>query len=180
MSTIEATKWYPIRVITGKERKTKELLEAEIRIEGLDKWVKSVIIPMDKESKIRDGKKIVRDKLTYPGYLLIEANLTGELIKLIKNCNGVAGFTTDGKNGAPQSLRPSEVDRMIGRIEEQENKENYCVGETIKILDGPFATFKGSISNVNQDKEKVKVDVLIFGRVTPVDLGFSQIEKILE
>lgn len=181
MSTItKSLKWYPIRVVTGKERKSKELLESEIKIEGLDKYVNSIIIPMDKEFKLKEGKKVTREKLTFPGYLYIEAQLSGELIRTIKNCNGVAGFITDGKNGTPVSLRQSEVDRIIGRIEQQQNVDNYLVGEIVKILDGPFSTFKGCITQVNEDKAKVKVDVLIFGRNTPVDLSFEQIEKVLE
>jgi transcriptional antiterminator NusG len=162
MSTIEATKWYPIRVITGKERKTKELLEAEIRIEGLDKWVKSVIIPMDKESKIRDGKKIVRDKLTYPGYLLIEANLTGELIKLIKNCNGVAGFTTDGKNNpmygrTPHNYIDIQINEVVNVIL---NNNEIKMIELSKFFDVGESTMLKKIHNfgykgINELKQKV-------------------------
>jgi len=171
-------KWYALRVVTGKERKTKELLEAEIRIEGIQKWVSEVVIPMEKEFKIKDGKKQAREKMTFPGYLLINAVLTGEAKRIIKNCNGVAGFTTEGgRDGSPVALRQSEVDRILGRIEEQKHVDSFIVGEKVKILDGPFVTFSGHITEVISDKNKVKVDVLIFGRHTPVDLSMEQIEK---
>ncbi len=170
-------KWYPIRVVTGKERKTKELLETELKIEGMDKWVRSVMIPMEKEYKMKDGKKVGKEKMIFPGYLLVEAILTGEAVRTIKNCNGVAGFTTDGKNGSPIPLRKAEVDNMLGRIEETHNAENYIIGEIVKIIDGPFNTFKGSITEYSNEKRRLKVDVIIFGRNTPVDLTFEQIEK---
>lgn len=171
-------KWYAIRVVTGKEKKTKELLEAEIKIEGLQKWVSEIVIPMEKEFKMKDGKKQSREKMTFPGYLLVNAILTGEAKRVIKNCNGVAGFTTEGgKDGKPIALRQTEVDRILGRIEEQKHVDNFIVGEKVKILDGPFTTFSGYITEVYQEKNKVKVDVLIFGRNTPVDLSMDQIEK---
>ena len=171
------TNWYALRVVTGKEKKAKQSLESELRIEKLEKYVKNIIIPTEQEIKLKDGKKYFREKMTFPGYLLIECSLVGELPRTIKNTKDIAGFTTDSKNGNPVPLRQNEVDRVLGRIEETHLVDVWLVGEKVIILNGPFSGFNGTISELNPDKIKVKVDVLVFGRPTSIDLLLTELDK---
>jgi transcriptional antiterminator NusG len=176
----ENTKWYALRVVAGKEKKALENLETEIRVNDLDSWVTEILLPSEKKSMMRQGKRIEREQLTMPGYIFIQCHLIGELPSTIKNTNLVIGFTGD-RNNNPIALRQSEVDRMIGRIEEikeASGKITYMVGELVQILDGPFSSFKGDIVNVDEDKEEVEVNVKIFGRETPVKINYLQVDRV--
>ena len=176
------TKWYVIRVISGKEKKVKEYLDKEVKINSWTNSVVQVLCPVEKIFKVLNGKKVLREKTLFPGYILLEANdgkLT-DIIHAIKNVTGVIHFL--GKEH-PTALRKSEVNKMFGKMDEVSEQgvsyaEPYIVGETVKIVDGPFNDFNGTVEEVNQEKKKLKVVVKIFGRATPVELNYMQVEKI--
>jgi transcription termination/antitermination protein NusG len=177
------TKWYVIRVISGKEKKVKEYLDKEVKINNWTNSVVQVLCPVEKVFKVQNGKKVLREKTLFPGYILLEANegkLTDDIIHTIKNVTGVIHFL--GKEH-PTALRKSEVNKMFGKMDEVSEQgisyaEPYIVGETVKIVDGPFNDFNGTVEEINQEKKKLKVVVKIFGRATPVELNYMQVEKI--
>jgi transcriptional antiterminator NusG len=175
-------KWYVLRTIGGKEKKVKEYIESEIANAGLQEYVSQVLIPTEKVYQIRNGKKVSKERNFFPGYLLIEAALVGEIPHMLKNITNVIGFLGDTKGGDPVPMRQSEVNRILGRVDEMaENEEEmnipYVVGETVKVTDGPFNGFNGIIEEINEEKKKLKVMVKIFGRKTPLELSFMQVEK---
>lgn len=177
------TKWYVIRVVSGKEKKVKEYIDKEVKINNWSKSVIQVLCPVEKVFKVLNGKKVLREKTLYPGYIMLEAlegKLTDDIIHAIKNVNGVIHFL--GKEH-PISLRKSEVNKMFGKMDEVTEQgisyaDPYIVGETVKIIDGPFNDFNGTVEEINQEKKKLKVVVKIFGRATPVELNYMQVEKI--
>ncbi len=173
-------KWYVVRAISGKENKVKEYLENEIKRLNLDDYITQVLIPKEKVYQIRKGKKISKERNYFPGYVLIEVALVGEIPHIIKNLPNVLGFL--GTKGEPDPLRPSEVNRILGKVDElaeqgEEVNVPFIVGETVKVIDGPFNSFSGVIEEINEEKKKLKVMVKIFGRKTPLELGFMQVEK---
>jgi transcriptional antiterminator NusG len=175
-------KWYVVRAISGKERKVKELIEDEVSREGMQNYVTQVLIPTEKIYQIRNGKKISKDRNFFPGYVLIEAELTGEIPHIIKNINGVIGFLGAEKGGQPLPLRINEVNRILGKVDELAESEEelnipFILGETVKVIDGPFNGFSGTIENLNEEKKKLQVMVKIFGRKQPLELSFLQVEK---
>lgn len=181
MSDIDK-KWYVVRAVSGKEKKVKELIETEIIRYNLESYITQILIPTEKVFQIRNGKKINKERNYFPGYVLIEAALIGEVPHILKNINGVIGFLGSEKGGDPTPLRLSEVNRILGKVDElAENQEElgvpYVVGEVVKVTDGPFNSFSGIIEEVNEEKKKLKVMVKIFGRKTPLELGFMQVEK---
>lgn len=177
------TKWFVLRVVSGKEKKVKEYLDVEIRRSGWDKIVKQVFVPVEKVYKVQNGKKVMREKNFYPGYVMIEVvdgKFTDEIISHINGTTNVIHFL--GKEN-PIALRKSEVNKMLGKADEVADQgitmsEPFITGETIKIIDGPFNDFNGVIEEVNEEKKKLKVTVKIFGRATPVELNFMQVEKL--
>jgi len=177
------TKWYVLRVISGKEKKVKEYLDKEVKLSGWGNAIMQVLCPVEKVFKVQAGKKVLREKILFPGYLMLEAadgKLGDEMIHTIKNITGVIHFL--GKDH-PTSLRKSEVNKMFGKMDEVSEQgvgyaEPYIVGETVKIIDGPFNDFNGTVEEVNEEKKKLKVVVKIFGRATPVELNYMQVEKI--
>ena len=174
-------KWYVVRSVSGKEKKVKQYLEAEVSRLGLSHLLPQVLIPMEKYYQMRDGKKIAKERNFYPGYVLVEAQLDGELEHIIKNINSVIGFLGD-KTGNAVPMRPAEVNRILGKVDEMaEQGESmnvpYYVGENVKVMDGPFNGFTGVIEEVNEEKKKLKVMVKIFGRRTPLELNYMQVEK---
>ncbi len=180
MSEIEK-KWYVLRAISGKEAKVREYLEADIKNSNLGEYVSQVLIPTERVYQVRkDGKKIVKERSYLPGYVLVEAALVGEVAHHLRNTPNVIGFL--GGSEKPVPLRQSEVNRILGTVDElQEASEDinipYVVGETVKVTFGPFSGFSGIIEDVNTEKKKLKVMVKIFGRKTPLELGFMQVEK---
>ncbi|HCI58721.1 MAG: transcription termination/antitermination factor NusG [Bacteroidetes bacterium] len=174
-------KWYVIRAISGKEKKVKQYIESEISRLGLSDYVAQVLIPTEKVYQIKDGKKISKERSYLPGYVLIEANLVGEIPHIIENVTGVISFL-GSKGEAPAPLRQSEVNRILGKVDELADSEEvlnipFVVGETVKVTDGPFNSFSGVIEEVHEDKKKLKVMVKIFGRKTPLELSYMQVEK---
>jgi len=181
-STGPDKKWYSLRVISGKERKIKERIELEIDRSKWGDFITQILVPTEKVYKIRAGKKVISERNILPGYILIEAiptKLSGEIIQTIANIPNVIHFL--GKNN-PIPMRPSEANRMLGKVDESQEAgeamiEPFIVGETVKIIDGPFSEFVGDIQEVNDEKKKLKVIVKIFGRGTEVELNFMQVEK---
>lgn len=173
-------KWYVVRAISGQEKKVKTYIENELQKAGLADFVPEVLIPMEKVYQIKNGKKTSKERSFFPGYILIHANLTGEVPSIITGINGVVGFL--GPKDMPTPLRVSEVNRILGTVDEQTGKgetmvEPFIVGETIKVNDGPFSGFSGVIEEVHEEKKKLKVMVKIFGRKTPLELNYVQVEK---
>ncbi len=175
-------KWYVLRAIGGKEKKVKEYIDNEIANGDLKGFVEQVLIPTEKVYQIRNGKKISKERNFFPGYVLIEAALVGEVAHTLRNFPNVIGFLGDTKGGDPVPMRQSEVNRILGRVDElaetdEEINIPYVIGETVKVIDGPFNGFNGTIEEINEEKKKLQVMVKIFGRKTPLELSFMQVEK---
>lgn len=175
-------KWYVIRAISGKEKKVKEQLELEIERQNLSDYVEQILIPTEKVYQIRNGKKISKEKNYLPGYVLIEAALVGEVEHVIQSTNNIIGFLGGEKGGDPLPMRESEVNRILGKVDElaeadEEMNIPYVIGESVKVIDGPFNNFNGVVEEINEDKKKLKVMVKIFGRKTPLELSYMQVQK---
>ena len=173
-------KFYVLRAISGKENKAKEYLEAEMKNTDLGEYVSQVLIPTEKTFTVRNGKKVVKERAYLPGYVLVEAALVGEVAHRLRNIPNIIGFLGGLDNPVP--LRPAEVSRILGTVDDmQEQPEDidlqFLVGESVKITFGPFSGFSGIIEEVNAEKRKLKVMVKIFGRKTPLELGFMQVAK---
>jgi len=181
--TVESsTKWYVVRAISGKEKKVKDLIEMEVDRLGIKTQIPQVLIPTEKVYQIRAGKKVSKERNFFPGYVLLEADLSGEVTHTIKNLPNVIGFLGAEKGGVPLALRQSEVNRILGTVDELAESEEalnipFVVGETVKVIDGPFNNFNGVIEEINEEKRKLKVMVKIFGRKTPLELSYMQVEK---
>ncbi|MBE0662848.1 MAG: transcription termination/antitermination factor NusG [Bacteroidales bacterium] len=176
----ELKKWYVLRAITGNEKKVKQYIESEVNRLGLKDYVSQILIPTEKVYQIRKGKKISKERNFFPGYVLVEAVLTGEIPHVLRNVPGVLGFL--GSKGEPEPLRMTEVNRILGRVDEMSEKGEelnipFIVGETVTVIDGPFNSFSGVIEEINEEKKRLKVMVKIFGRKTPLELSFMQVEK---
>jgi transcriptional antiterminator NusG len=176
----QVKKWYVVRAVSGKEKKVKEYIESEINRLGLQDFLSQVLIPTEKVYQVRKGKKISKERNYFPGYVLIEAALVGELTHIIRNIPNVLGFL--GTGNEPSPMRASEVKRILGKVDElAEQSEGlnvpFILGETVKVVDGPFNSFSGVIEEINEEKKKLKVMVKIFGRKTPLELTFMQVEK---
>lgn len=175
-------KWYVLRAIGGKEKKVKEYIESEISRLNLQEFISQVLIPTEKVYQIRSGKKISKERNFFPGYVLVEATLIGEIQHILKNIPNVIGFLGGSQGGEPVPLRVSEINRILGKVDElaagdEEINVPFFVGESVKVIDGPFNSFSGIIEEVNEEKKKLKVMVKIFGRKTPLELSFMQVEK---
>ena len=176
-------KWYVVRAVSGQENKVKGYIESEIVRLGMEDYLSQVLVPTEKVVSQKDGKKITKERIYFPGYVMIEANLTGELPHIIKSIAGVIGFLGETRGGDPVPLRMAEVNRMLGKVDELAVSVDhglipYEIGETVKVVDGPFNGFNGTIEKVNEDKRKLEVMVKIFGRKTPLELSFTQVEKV--
>ncbi|MCM2301335.1 MAG: transcription termination/antitermination protein NusG [Flavobacteriaceae bacterium] len=181
--TDSVLKWYVVRAIGGQENKVKTYIENEVTRLGIDDYIKQVLVPTEKVIQIREGKKINKEKVYFPGYIMIEANLSGEIPHIIKSIPGVIGFLGETRGGEPVPMRKSEINRMLGKVDELAiQNENviipFVMGETVKVIDGPFNGFDGTVEKVNDEKRKLEVMVKIFGRKTPLELSFMQVEKI--
>jgi transcriptional antiterminator NusG len=175
-------RWYVVRAVSGKEKKVKELLELEISRHKLNDFVAQVLIPTEKVFQIRNGKKVNKEKAYLPGYVLIEASLVGEVPHIIKGIPNVIGFLGAVKGGEPVPMRLSEVNRILGKVDElAENQEEvripFVTGENVKVIDGPFNNFSGVVDEINEEKKKLKVMVKIFGRKNLLELSYMQVEK---
>jgi len=190
IAPVPDTKWYVLRVVSGKEKKIKEYLDKDIVRNGWVNVIKQIFLPMEKVYKVQNGKKVMREKNYFPGYVMIEvidnkAPIADDIVMHISNITNVMHFLTDGKGskGNIISLRKSEVNKMLGKVDEMNDmggsiSEPFILGETIKIIEGPFNDFNGVIEEVHEEKKKLKVTVKIFGRSTPVELNYMQVEKL--
>lgn len=177
-------KWYVLRAAGGKEKKAKEYLEKEIERYKLQDLVDNVLVPTEKVYRIQNGKRVCSERLFYPGYVLIQAEMTGELQYIIRNeVPHMSGFLTEGKSGrVPLAMRDEEVKRFLGDQDETTEANettiiDYQVGEAVKITDGPFSGFSGTVEEIIEDRSKLKVVVMIFGRKTILELNFTQVTK---
>ncbi|MDO4763199.1 MAG: transcription termination/antitermination protein NusG [Flavobacteriaceae bacterium] len=176
-------KWYVLKAVSGQENKVKSYIESEVKRVGYENFVTQVVIPTEKVVQMRNGKKVLKERPYYPGYLMVEANLMGEIPHLIKNIPGVISFLSLTKGGDPVPMRKAEVNRMLGRMDELSEfavdvEIPYEVGENVKVIDGPFNGFTGIIEKIHEDKKKLEVKVRIFGRETPLELSYMQVEKL--
>lgn len=176
--------WYVVRAVSGQEKKVKSYLETEIARQNLQEIVPQVLIPSEKVYEMRNGKKRVRERNYFPGYVLIAADLThGEVLHTITNIPGVIGFLgSRDKTKMPVPLRQNEVNRILGKVDEMDEAEEkldtpFIVGEIVKVMDGPFSGFTGTVEEVFEERRKLNVMVKIFGRNTPVELNYFQVEK---
>lgn len=175
-------KWYVVRAISGKEKSVRDYIEMEISRLKLNDYVSQVLIPTEKVYQIRNGKKISKERSFFPGYVLIEAALEGEVVHVIKNVPNVMNFLSADKSGTPMPLRTAEVNRILGKVDELAESDEeinipFVIGENVKVIDGPFNNFNGIIEEINEEKKKLKVMVKIFGRKTPLELSYMQVEK---
>ena len=176
---VENMSWYVLRVIGGKERKTVESIGKEIDRLGIQDFVSQILVPTEKVYQIRNGKKISKEKNFFPGYVLVKIDLTKEIYHMIKNLQKVSGFL--GSSDKPTPISDNEIKRILGQVSEsavtQKTGVSFEIGEKVKVCDGPFASFNGLIEEIDEEKSRLKVSVSIFGRPTPVDLEFNQVEK---
>ena len=174
-------KWYVLKSISGKEQKVKEYIETACRTAGLDEFVSQVLIPTEKVVTLRNNKRVVKDKVLLPGYVLVECNLTDECYPRLRNVPNVLGFLSNTRDQKPSPVRQAEINKLFGTedavVEETFMEETYLVGEKVKVTDGPFNGFSGEIEEVQTDKKKLKVIVTIFDRQTPLELSFNQVVK---
>ncbi|MFA5619876.1 MAG: transcription termination/antitermination protein NusG [Weeksellaceae bacterium] len=177
-------KWYVLKTVSGQEIKIKTYIENEIKYHKLEDNVGQIVVPMEKVVHMKNGKRTQKEKVYYPGYIMIEASLEGEVVHVIKNIPGVISFLSSTKGGDPVPMRQAEVNKMLGRVDQLAESDDslfnipFLEGEVVKVIDGPFNGFNGTIEKVNEDKRKLEVMVLIFGRKTPLELSFMQVEKV--
>ena len=181
--TVDLKKWYVVRAVSGQENKIRDYMDSEINRLGFNDFVEDILVPTQKVVQIRKGKKINKEKVYFPGYIMIKANLTGEIPHIIKGLPNVIGFLGETKGGDPIPLRKAEVNRMLGKVDELSTESEsvsipFEFGENIKVIDGPFNGLNGTIEKVNQEKRKLEVMVKIFSRKTPLELSYMQVEKI--
>src|SRR5690554_5146719 len=179
--------WYVLRAVSGQEKKIKSYIENEIARQKLAEYVPQILIPSEKVFEMRNGKKRVREKNFFPGYIIISADLSqGEVYHIITSIPGVIGFlgSSDGSGTSktPIPLRQSEINRILGKVDEASEEVaapavSFYEGETVKIVDGPFSSFVGVVEDVSDERKKLKVVVKIFGRSQPVELSYAQVEK---
>lgn len=176
-------KWFVLKVVSGQENKIKGYIDMEIVRSKWENAITTVLVPTEKVYKIKNGKKVIKDKTLYPGYLYIEVEekvFTSEMLATIRNISGVMNFLGGNQ---PQALRPVEVQKLLGKLDEvigagETMMEPFIINESVKIIDGPFNDFVGNIEEINEEKKKLKVVVKIFGRKQPVEVSFGQVDKI--
>lgn len=173
-------KWYVIRCASGKERKAKKHIEGEIKLQKLENHVSQLLIPSKKENYIRKGKKVSREVNFFPGYLLIQSEFGPDIQHIIKNTEGVISIL--GEKDKPASLRESEVYAILGKVDDSKNKtedvHEFILGETVIVTDGPFTNFNGTVEEINKEKKRLKINVKIFGRITPLEIEYTQVMKL--
>lgn len=173
-------RWYVVNVHSGSEKKVADYIREQVTKKGWESRIPEVLVPMEKIVEVKKGEKINTERNFFPGYVLVSMEMADETWHLVHNTPKVSGFL--GGKGRPTPISKAEVDRIVGQIQERVNKPKkhiaFETGEQVRVVDGPFSTFVGLVEEVEEDKERLKVAVSIFGRATPVDLDFSQVEKI--
>ena len=180
MAEVKEMRWYALKAISGKEQKVKEYIELDMKNHHLDQYVPQVLIPTKRVEQVVREKRVVKEVNMLPGYVLVEAQLVGEIAHMLRNTPNVLGFLCG--TDKPTPLRQAEINRMLGVDQDEEVvpevlQTDYIEGESVKVIDGPFSGFNGKIENVNSEKQKLKVAVKIFGRDTTLELNFGQVEK---
>jgi transcription termination/antitermination protein NusG len=173
--------WYVVHTLSGHENKVKESIETSMKQEeGMDQYIKTVLVPTENVSEVKSGKKTIRKRKFFPGYILLEMEMTNEAWHFINNINGVIGFVGGGNKPVP--LKEQEVNEILKQVEEKQSKVKPKVafeqGEGVKVIEGPFLNFAGVVHEINPEKGKLKVMVTIFGRETPIELEYWQVEKV--
>ena len=181
MSNTTEKKWYVVRAMGGKEKKVKEYLESEIKRLNYQDRIFNVLIPTEKYIDVKNGKRVTKERILFTGYVYVEAILDGEVAHVIKDIPNVLGFLGDGKGSEPVPVRPEEMNRILGRMDEMQNlgAENsipFKVGLSVVVTDGPFNTFNGVIEEVNAERQTLRVSIKLFGRVTPLELSYTQVK----
>lgn len=175
-----AARWYIVQAYSNFEKKVAEAIEEKVKQKGLSHLFEQILVPTEKIIEIRRGRKVEAERKFFPGYVLVRANLTDEAFHLIKNIPKVTGFL--GSDSKPVPIPDSEADRIINQVQEGVERPksalSFEIGEQIRVADGPFASFNGFVQEVDQERSRLKVEVSIFGRATPVDLEFRQVEKV--
>lgn len=176
-------KWYVVKAVGGQENKVKDYLINEITRLNISDYIETVLVPTEKVIQIRNGKKYNKERVYFPGYVMIEANLSGEIPHIIRAIPGVIGMLGEVKGGDPVPLRQAEINRMLGKVDELAvANENVMIpfieGESVKVIDGAFNGFEGTIEKIHEEKRKLEVMVKIFGRKTPLELSYMQVDKV--
>jgi transcriptional antiterminator NusG len=170
--------WYVLKCYSGKEKKVREAILVEADLSGMKDIISEVLVPSENIMEMREGKKRIRNKVFFPGYILVKMEITKQSLYLVENIPGVMSFV--GAKGNPIPLTPDEVKRVLGEVEKKDGREIMAVpfkmGDPVKVIDGPFIDFRGTVQEINEDKQKLKVTVSIFGRPTPVELDYLQVE----
>ena len=178
--TVEGGKWYIVHTYSNFEKKVKEEILRQAKIQELEEFVADVVVPTEEVLEVRRGQKIKAEHKFLPGYVLLNARLTDEVYHLVKNVAKVTGFL--GQNNKPMPLRQGEVDRILNQATESaehpKSSITFEIGEQVRVADGPFASFNGFVEEVDEEKARLKVAVSIFGRATPVELEYGQVEKL--
>ena len=171
-------RWYAVNTYSGHEKKVKQNLEHRVQSMGAQRNVRQIVIPTEQVSEMKDGQRVQTEKRTMPGYVLVNMEMTDDAWGLVKNTPGVTGFV--GASNEPIPLTQSEVDRLLHREVAQKvpSRAQFSIGESVKVISGPLSDFSGEISEINEDASKLKVLVSIFGRETPVEVGYDQVKKI--
>ncbi|MBD3267458.1 transcription termination/antitermination factor NusG [bacterium] len=177
-----ALKWYVVHTYSGFENKVKETIESTVRMEGVQDKITQILIPTEEVVEIRDGKKSVSTQKIFPGYIIVEMDYDDDTWALVKNTPGVTGFVGTGR--VPVPLSEDEVANIQSHMLSTEDKPRpkiiFEVGETVKVIEGPFFNFTGYVADINEERGRLKVMVDILGRSTPVELDFLQVEKVTE
>ena len=174
-----AKRWYTVSVLSNFEKKVAEAIRESARQKGLEDDIEEVLVPTEEVVEVRRGQKVNTERRFMPGYVLVRADMTDEVYHLISSTNRVTGFL--GPQGKPTPLRDSEVERILGAVEESAERPrpqiSFEIGETVRVTDGPFESFSGQVEDVDEANARLKVSVSIFGRATPVELEYAQVAK---
>lgn len=175
-------RWYVIQSQTNYEKRVQHHVKEQALLQKLDHLIEDVVIPTEQVVEVKKGNKVTSERKFFPGYVLVKANMTDDVWHLIKNINHVTGFVGAGRGAKPLPISNAEADRMLKQMEEgvetPRAAANFDVGEEVRVADGPFASFQGVVEEIDEERSRMKVSVSIFGRATPIELDFTQVEKV--